>query len=240
MNRKSDVDTILIAVLQQHEAVKQGYDKALQDHSLDLRVPVKNLMENLRSALDYMAHDIYEACCRGSRADAGVSAPKNIYFPYGRTEQDFKSAIGKYLPRLEAYNRTVYNLVLSIQPFSSGDNWLHDLCSILNEKKHDKLTPQVRSESETYTVESTQGSVTIPINNPNVKITSRPGAVRIFGVPAQFTERGIETAPSGGLTHRRTKWIAFTFGGTDINVLSLLDKSIKGIRQLAEELYHEI
>ena len=91
MNRKSDVDAILIAATQQHSTVRQDYERALRDKSLDLRVPVKNLMENLRSALDYMAHDIYESCCQSARTASGQPDPKIIYFPYGKTEADFKA-----------------------------------------------------------------------------------------------------------------------------------------------------
>lgn len=240
MNRKSDIDVILAAATQQYESIRREYDKALQDQSLDLRVPVKNLMENLRSALDYMAHDIYEACCQAPRAASGQPDPRNVYFPYGRTEADFRSGVGSSLPGLSTHAPVVYNLLLSIQPFRCGDKWLYDLCSILNEKKHDRLKAQVRSETETYTVESQFGSITIPVNNPNVKISSLPGAVEIFKVPAEFTDNGIRTAPSDQLKHKRTKWIAFTFDGADVNVIGLLDKAVLGVKEFAEQLYREI
>ncbi len=240
MNRKNDVETILSAAKEQYESIRKDYDRALQDQSLDLRVPVKNLMENLRSALDYMAHDIYEACCRAARVASGMPDPCNIYFPYGQSEAYFRSGVGSSLPNLAINNPAVYDLIALIQPFRSGDTWLYDLCSILNEKKHNKLKAQVRSETETHTVESEFGNVTIPVNNPNIKITSMPGAVKIFGVPAEFTSNGIRTAPSDKLKHKRTKWVAFSFEGSDVNVIGLLDKSVANIANLAERLYKEI
>jgi len=102
------------------------------------------------------------------------------------------------------------------------------------------LKAQERSESETYTVESQNGSVTIPVNNPNIKVTSLPGTVEIFGVPAEFRQDGIHTAPSDALKHKRTKWVAFTFEGTNVNVINLVDKATAGIKNLAEELYQKI
>ena len=240
MNRKSDVGAILIAATQQYNTVRQDYERALRDKSLDLRVPVKNIMENLRSALDYMAHDIYESCCQSTRSFSGQPDPKNIYFPYGKTEADFKAGLGSSLPGLSTNAPDVYKILLSIQPFICGDTWLCDLCVILNEKKHDRLKAQERSESETYTVESQHGSVTIPVNNPNIKVTSLPGAMKIFGVPAEFREDGIHTAPSDTLKHKRTRWVAFTFEGTNVNVINLLDKATAGIKNLAEELYQRI
>jgi len=237
MSRKSDVNTIIAAAKEQYEIIRKEYARALREKSLDLRVPVKNIMENLRSSLDYMAHDIYETCCQPARTAAGKSDPHNIYFPYGRTEAKFKSHIGTSLPDLASNNRGVYDLIASIQPFLCNDTWLYDLCSILNEKKHDKLKAQERSETEKYTVESEHGSVSTIVNNPNVRITSMPGAVKIFGLPAEFTSDGIRTAPSDKLAHKRTKWVAFTFEGSDVNVIGMLDKAVAGITDFANRVY---
>jgi hypothetical protein len=240
MSRKDDTETILAEARSQYENLRKAYDKALRDESLDLRVSVKNLMENLRSALDYMAHDVYESCCQAARLASGRPDPRNIYFPYGRSEADFRSGVGSSLPGLDTLAPDVYSLIASIQPYQDGDNWLYNLCSILNEKKHDRLTPQVRKETETYTVSSKSGSVTIRVNDPSGHVRSVPGAVKIFGVPAQFTDQGILTAPSDKLTHKRSKWVAFLFEGTNVNVLGLLDKAVPGISDFAEKLYDEI
>lgn len=240
MNRKSDVDSILVVATQQYHTVLQGYERALRDKSLDLRVHVKNLMENLRSALDYMAHDIYESSCQPARIARGQPDLKNIYFPYGKIETDFKAGIGRSLPDLCTLAPDIYKILVSIQPFACGDSWLCDLCTILNENKHDRLKAQERSESETDTVDSQYGSVTITINDPNSKVTSIPDAVKIFGVPAEFREDGIHTAPSNTLNHKRTKWVAFTFEGTNVNVINLLDKATAGVKNLAEQLYQKI
>ena len=121
----------------------------------------------------------------------------------------------------------------------SGSPWLCDLCYINNENKHDRLTPQTREEIETYTVEGPQGSVSITVNNPNIQVTSQPGAVKIFGVPAQFTPEGIETAPSN-LRHRRTVWVSFVFEGTSINVLNLLKDAVPGAEVVAKSIYEKL
>jgi hypothetical protein len=236
VNRKNDTKVLLDAAFEQHKQIIAGYEAALRNKSLDLRVPVKNAMENLRSALDYMAHDIYEACCQPNRIANGLPNPKNIYFPYGRTKNDFKSGVGSSLPGLDTASLLVYELLLSIQPFTCGDNWLYELCCILNEKKHDRLTEQVRTETKTHTVQGPKGSVTIPVNNPNIKVVSKPGAVKIFEVPAEFHEDGIHTTPSPDLKHIRTTWVGFTFAGTDVNVLGLLNKAVVGVRQFSDSL----
>ena len=120
MNRQNDTKVILDAAIEQHKQILTGYETALCDKSMDLRVPVKNAMENLRSALDYMAHDIYESCCKSKGVASGEQDPKNIYFPYGRTEHEFKSMLGSSLPSLDSTS-AVYQLLVSIQPFTSDD-----------------------------------------------------------------------------------------------------------------------
>lgn len=239
MKRYDDVRALIRESKEQYVEVKKSYDKALKDKSLDIRIKVKNLMENLRSILDYTSRDIYEKICKHHRQKSGRPDPRRIYFPYGRNEDTFRKSIGSSLPGLEVMSPSIYGLIKSAQPFVSNNSWIYDLCEINNENKHDKLTPQTREEIETYSVEGPQGSVSIISNNPNVRVTSQPGAVRIFGVPAQFTPEGIRTAPSK-LQHRRTIWVSFVFEGTNINVLSLLTNAVPGVEALTTSIYEEL
>ena len=239
MKRYEDVLALIKESIKRYEEVKGLYDKALRDKSLDIRIKVKNLMENLRSILDYTAHDIYESVCRPHRQKLGKPEPRNIYFPYGRNENDFNSSIMNSLPDLEVLSVPIFSLIKNVQPFTSSNPWICDLCSINNENKHDRLTPQAREEIETYTVKGPQGSVSIISNNPNVRVTSQPGALRIFGIPAQFTPEGIKTAPSN-LEHKRTVWVSFVFEGTSVNVLNLLKNAVPGVETLANSIYKEI
>lgn len=239
MTRHKDVLALIQESAKQYEEIKKSYDETLRDKSLDIRIKVKNLMENLRSILDYVAHDIYESVCRPQQQKSGKPDPRTIYFPYGRNEKDFNASIMNSLPDLEVLSVPIFSLINNVQPFISNNPWVCDLCSINNENKHDRLTPQVREEIETYTVKGPQGSVSTISNNPNVQVTSQPGAVRIFGVPAQFTPEGIKTAPSN-LEHTRTVWISFIFEGTSVNVLGLLKNAVPGVETLANSIYKEI
>ena len=77
------------------------------------------------------------------------------------------------------------------------------------------------------------------VNNPNVRVGSQPRALRIFGVPAQFTPEGIKTAPPN-LRHKRTIWVSFIFEGTNINVLNLLNNAVSGVEVLVSLIYEEL
>jgi len=239
MKRYEDVITLIKESKEQYMKVKALYNKSLKDKSLDIRVKVKNLMENLRSILDYTARDIYEDICKPHRQKPGKSDPSNIYFPYGKKGNDFKSSIGRYLPDLDIFSPSIYELIKNVQPFACNNSWVYDLCVINNENKHDKLTPQTREETGTYTVQGPHGSVSTIINNPKVSVISKPGAVKIFGVPAQFTPEGIETAPST-LQHKKTIWVSFAFEGTNINVLNLFNNAVPGIESLITSIYKEL
>ncbi|RPJ57490.1 MAG: hypothetical protein EHM12_09100 [Dehalococcoidia bacterium] len=236
MSRKADVIALLDDCIAKHNDIKRRYNDALKNKSLDLRIPVKNLMENLRSALDYIAHDIYDSICKPDRAAKRLPDPRTIYFPYSQQPADFVSSIGSSLPNLSILSPNVYSIVESIQPFKSGNSWLYDLCKILNENKHDRLVPQERKETGTYTVKRQQGSVSIA-RGPGISVTSMPGAVTIMGVPADFRGDHIATHPAGNLKHEIITWVAFIFEGTAINILGLLDKSVPGIKAFSVSLY---
>ena len=100
MKRYEDVLALVKESKKQYIGVKELYDKSLKDKSLDIRIKVKNLMENMRSTLDYTAHDVYDDICKHYRQKSGKLDLFNIYFPYGKNEIDFKSSIGRSLPNL--------------------------------------------------------------------------------------------------------------------------------------------
>lgn len=98
MLRKDDVEELRREAKEQYEYIRISYEEALRDESIDLRAKVKNLMEHLRSSLDYMAHDIYEVCCQAARISSGKQDPRDIYFPYALNENDFKAFVRGNLP----------------------------------------------------------------------------------------------------------------------------------------------
>lgn len=210
----------------------------LKNVPASLQIDIKNYMENLRSALDYLAHDIYEKIIKPNQPT--TKKIENIHFPYGKTENDFKSRMESNLPGLQTLNPAVFKLIEELQPFKRKYDWLYQFCKIVNEKKHDKLTPQEKSETETMTASIQNGDVTIPINNPHLDIKQGEEAiVTIGGVPVRFDNKGIH--PLGpGLKRTITTWISFTFKDTDIPVLWLLERALEEINKLSDEIYKEL
>ncbi len=217
--------------------IEQQYREALTSKTvpISLQIDVKNFMENLRSALDYIAHDIYE------KIIGSIPPEKNVYFPYGQTENNFKSAIGSNLPNLTSLNPDIYNLIESVQPYKNGDDWIFQFCQIVNEKKHNTLTPQKVTETGTTTTASTKNvSMTMPINNPHFKVhQSQNVKITLGGIPVKLSDQGIEPlAP--GLQITITKWVSFQFSTTSIEVLPFLKKSLEKIEDLSKHVYAKL
>ena len=219
--------------------IEQKYNAALSEKKIptSLQIDVKNFMENLRSALDYMAHDIYEVIIKLERDKTGA---KEIYFPYGKTENDFKSGLGSSLPNLQSLNPNIFALIEAIQPHKCNDAWLYEFCRIVNEKKHNMLSPQTKTERQTMTASAGGVSVTTPINSPNFSIHQEQNIqVTLGGVPVRFSNQGIEPlAP--GLERTITTWVSFQFADTNIQVLPLLKKALEKITTLSNEIYKEL
>ncbi|WP_029823774.1 hypothetical protein, partial [Vibrio parahaemolyticus] len=108
------------------------------------KVAVKNVLENLRSVLDYHSQDLLSVLKDKVR---NKKLPNKVYFPYGQKENHFKNSVKKNLPSLNEVLPDAYHLLESVQPFKSKDNWIVDLCSLTNEAKHNNLSKTKHQKS---------------------------------------------------------------------------------------------
>ncbi|MDY7019693.1 MAG: hypothetical protein SU899_06445 [Chloroflexota bacterium] len=132
----------------QFDEIKSVYEKSLHEKSIkaELLIEIKNLMENLRSALDFTAHGLFN-----KYGDQTKSKPK-IYFPYARENQSksiFYSSnrLENCIPGLSLSRPDIVAKIESYQHFSDPNNiWLPQFMDLCNENKHQQLTPQERKE----------------------------------------------------------------------------------------------
>ncbi|QSX36495.1 hypothetical protein [Shewanella sedimentimangrovi] len=108
------------------------------------KVSLKNILENLRSILDYHSEDISIKL-----KEKQISVPDKVYFPYEQRENHFKKSIDKNLPKLKKINNNLYTVIENAQPFKAHDNWIIDLCSLTNEAKHNHLSKTENQKSVT-------------------------------------------------------------------------------------------
>lgn len=238
-----------IAALLQHakinlKKIETQYQQSLDEKivSTSLQIDIKNMMENLRSSLDYLAHDIYEEVIMPARKLTWLKELDKVYFPYGKNENDFKSRIGASLPNLGWLHPIIYTLIENLQFHKSGDNWLYQFCEIVNEKKHNTLTPQTREESRSLDILFSGGwwiflgkGATITGNGI---IQTGTGTIHINWetISGNFPAKNI----TGEVNQKVTCWVSFKFTDSDIEVLPFLQKGLNTTMEFSEKVYSQL
>ena len=242
--RKDQVSALINHAKNGLKIIEQQYSTSLESQIIpvSLQIDIKNFMENLRSALDYIAHDIYDQKISAHRVSTGKPEITKVYFPYGQVENDFRSGIGSNLPELKTLSQDVYDLLESIQPYKIGDNWLYDFCNILNEKKHNSLTPQTRQEKRGLTI-NFGGGASIQMG-PGASISGGGfigtglGGIHLQGdkISGDSPAHNIR----GQVQQTVTIWVSFLFSNSNVEVLPLLQKGLHGIENLSKKVYTKI
>lgn len=222
------------ALLQRADAqlasIKAMYEKSLHEKQVDdaLRVDIKNLCENLRSALDYVAHDIREKHC------PSASTTDRFYFPILPNAATFSQKAAQWFPGLPTAAPDVYAFLESVQPYQNRFAWLGLFNRLNNENKHGDLVEQSRTETHQINV-TTQGGGSVSWNPQSVRFG--PG-VFIGGVPVNPATQMPVSHPSQ--TVQRVIWVDFRFSGIDASALGLLSDSAKGVRTIADGIYAKL
>jgi len=103
----------------------------------ELSVDLKNILENHRSALDYVAHHLADRC-------TPMPSPERVQFPVASRKDNavsFSKKIEEWFPCLAGLAPGVKDHLLSIQDFSGG-HWLRQLADLSNFNKHRTLSAQ--------------------------------------------------------------------------------------------------
>lgn len=221
-----------------YSKIKKAYEDSLHERSIKtaLLIEIKNFMENLRSALDYSAHGLFDKY-------GDKTKNQNIYFPYaweGLSYNDFRSKniIEKNIPGLSKNRPDIVKIIEGYQSFSSNENdWLPKFMDLNNENKHQNLTPQIRKEAKQLNISS--GGVSISMGEScRIEMGSGtmiqmggaviPGGLRIdVNNPARIF---------GQAKQEIITWVSFRFESNDEPVLPLLEKSLNGISKIINEL----
>ena len=111
MKRAGSIQALLKKAKADFRELKVAYEASLAEQhvSEDLKVSIKNIFENLRSCLDYMAHDVFEAHCANSKK------PDRLYFPIRPTATEFASAVDQDYPGLQPNVKPVFDILEAVQ-----------------------------------------------------------------------------------------------------------------------------
>ena len=186
MERYPDIAEVLVSVGVGMKEISREYDAARIDEGKDsvLRTKVGHCFEDLRRCLEYSAQDVWSSYTKKKNS---------VYFPYGSTEDIFHKSVKKNLPALKEQAPAAYELIESMQPFSDGNDWLAELCKHTNFNKHNRLSPQVRKNSDASS--TTFG---------NIARVSNGGTIILDGA----TYNGVPMSKTGKLTISCDKSVA--------------------------------
>jgi hypothetical protein len=223
MNRQLDINALLNRADKLLPKMENDYNNSLHAKSVsaDLKIDIKDFVGHLRSALDYLAHDIRDEFC--------PTANKNddLYFPIRGDRTKFDNYINRAYPGLNSNCPDLYSYLEKIQPYhGSSTVWLSHFNDLNNENKHEKLVEQKRTETRTVKVSSNQGGGSVSWG-PGVTFGS---GVSVMGVP--IDPRTQMPVPNNITTTEVTIWVDFRFDNIDVSALWLLKESLTKIKEI--------
>ena len=223
MKRTASIEALIKKSRESFIDLREAYEKSLHEKTIreDLRVDIKNIFENLRSCLDYLAQELFETHC------AGHHKPDRLYFPIRSSSADFSQVVGRDFPGLMAVCRPAYDYLESIQPYHAP--WLGQFNRLNNENKHQNLSEQTRTESRTVSVTHPGGGGVSW--GPGVTFG---GGVSVMGVP--IDPRTQLPVPNNLVQTTITTWVDFRFAEIDQSALHFVELSINNVEAAFKEL----
>jgi hypothetical protein len=234
MERYPDIVELLEEVQGDIEVISASYEKARndEDQAKILRPKIKSCFEHLRSALEYSAQDIWRSYTKKQTS---------VYFPYGKTEEDFNRSLGKNLPALKEQAPNLFELVEALQPHKCGSEWLYELCRHTNFNKHDRLSPQKRENSSNSN--TSLGCIVKNYGNATSSFTdcSYNGLPMAIGGTLEVSANRRVSEIKKDLfvpipVLREFDWVEFKIDGSLFDILALIKTSHSEISKFTKEL----
>jgi hypothetical protein len=223
MKRAASIEALIQKSREAKAALREAYDASLHDRTIrdDLKVDIKNIFENLRSCLDYLAQELFEALCKGAKK------PDRLYFPIRHTATEFAQTMQRDYPGLKANSKPVFDILESMQPFR--DAWLGQFNHLNNENKHQDLVEQTRTESRHVSVTGPGGGGVSW--SPGVTFGS---GVQVLGVPIDPQTQ--LPVPNNTVQTKITIWVDFQFREGGQSVLPFIATSIDRVASTYEAI----
>src|ERR1035441_4334566 len=147
MTTMDDINALLDDADEQIGVIQALHDPALSDEKerRRFRTRVKNVLENQRSALDYLAVGITEK----------YGTPKGfLYYPLAQSETDFAAQMNSKMPGGAAARPDIADAIKRHHPYVATHEWLRQLNRLTREHKHNRLSVQL--VRETYACQVTE------------------------------------------------------------------------------------
>lgn len=238
MSQFDDAKALVDHSKRELEQIRAAYAGSLNLQSISpaLLVKIKNLMENLRSALDFSAVGLFQKY--------GNSRPNaKIYFPYALLNQDagkFQTAgrIEAGIPGITASRPDVVRALEFVQHFAGAEwGWVPHFMELNNENKHQRLTPQTRKESRQLKISSPCGTSIILGDGASIRLGG--GAHIQLGDAVIPGGQSMDPTNPGrviGGIQEVTVWVSFHFSSNNMPVMPLLEQATAGVEKIVQIL----
>ena len=196
------------------------YEAALLNRTvpLEMHIALKEILDHLRSGLDYCAHEMCEVA-------TGRISTAQIYFPItarGFAAVDFPSRVGKLMPGLVKSRPDLVTTLAGFQPFTSKENgWLADLATLANRTKHVELNVNsVDAADVKFTRDPVSGIL-------------RREVRRSDGMPVNVSSLALIDAPNG-IEGQDCRLIYLRLGQIEQELLGFLSSALIGVSRIIE------
>lgn len=191
-------------------------------------VVLKNTLENLRSALEYLAADIKENFGYNGRSS----------FPHSsKDEETFKKYVNQRFPELDKNYPELYEALKQEQPFLNRGNWLEVLVNKTDIVKHNQLEV---SKEDLIDGTSILGIADIDRFKKDIHIELKDVNNGYHGDGSVTVKDGtisVSNAKNIIITGQKRK--AFIFESEDVEILPFLEESLAEVQNLVEEVYYQ-
>ncbi len=111
-----------------------------------LKLKIKQFLENVDSALGYEAFNIFSKYCTVPQ-DKLEQHESKLYFPVRNTKKSFDDFINRWYPGLKETKPEIITTLEKYQPFPNNSVWLSRLKYLVNKNKHRNLSKQSKRQS---------------------------------------------------------------------------------------------
>ncbi|MGN4897802.1 hypothetical protein ACTFSB_28520 [Bacillus cereus group sp. MYBK14-3] len=216
--------------------IELSYKEYLTEETIprELRNKIRYFLNNIESALDYKAFDIFSRYCANNvELEKLEKHKKRVNFPLYNSKKWFDKRIDEIYPGLRAECPNIISSFEKCQPFPSGANWLSRFNFLVNNNKHRNLTKQERQKT-TY-IDYMEDIFGNKIVNCNFINCDTP--IAYDNTPVDF----FNDQPHPYIKHlNATTYVDFIFKDIDESVLPTLKEIYIGANSVINDLEQNI
>ncbi len=185
MSALDDIVALLDDAEEQLKLAATLHDSALANPTArgPFKTRIKNILENQRSALDYLAVAITKE----------YGTPKGlIYYPLAPEESQFDGEMDRKMPGVAEAEPQIADAIKRFQPYRPDGEWLRQLNRLTREQKHNRLSTQI--VKQTYQCEVVEKATGATVRWYGLRF--EPGVIHSEDGAISFSGSGINRGPT--------------------------------------------